>query len=145
MLREDSFVISLTKSAYVRVLGEYERMVVREKRDFLMKFSFFAQHTMPQLMSYLHFFEIRVIPKNVSCSATPPPPSDSLQHVIFSEGEKIESVYFLKSGEIEISKEWDVDASLLREDRWREVLPAMTGLWKNQQAIAKKSTLNKSE
>ncbi|EAS04571.2 cyclic nucleotide-binding domain protein (macronuclear) [Tetrahymena thermophila SB210] len=101
ILRQDSYLMTLSKEAYNKILGQYDQLILRDRRKFLMNFQCFKYHNYSKLLSLLHFMKIQVFNK---------------KYVLYKEGDKPDHIYFIKQGEVEISKQYDLDKEIEEKD-----------------------------
>ncbi|KAL4503019.1 hypothetical protein ABPG72_014248 [Tetrahymena utriculariae] len=101
ILRQDSYLMTLSKEAYNKILGQYDQIILRDRKKFLMYFQCFKYHNYSKLLSLLHFMKIQVFNK---------------KHVLYKEGDKPDHIYFIKQGEVEISKQYDLDKEIEEKD-----------------------------
>ncbi|EAS02812.2 cyclic nucleotide-binding domain protein (macronuclear) [Tetrahymena thermophila SB210] len=85
--REDTYLMTLNKQGFEKIVGAYHEYIVRERLAFLQRFSFFKEIHPSKLLSILLFMNIEKFEQ---------------KNVIYKQGDDIDYVYFIKSGEIEL-------------------------------------------
>ncbi|KAL4448757.1 hypothetical protein ABPG74_012846 [Tetrahymena malaccensis] len=106
--REDTYLMTLNKQGFEKIVGAYHEYIVRERLAFLQKFSFFKDIHPSKLLSILHFMNIEKFEQ---------------KNVIYKQGDDVDYVYFIKQGEIELFTNISLDPLAQDEENTKSYSP----------------------
>ncbi|EAR96997.3 cyclic nucleotide-binding domain protein (macronuclear) [Tetrahymena thermophila SB210] len=87
--KQDTHIMSLSKEAFDKLLGKYHERVKQEKIGFLRQFQVFDGVPTSKLLSLIHDMKTNVY---------------QINNILYEEGDKVEDIFFIKDGEVELSK-----------------------------------------
>lgn len=95
--KENTYLMTLSKQGFDKILGSFERHKMEEKLKFFQGFNFFKVIPNSKLLAIIK--QIKLLPLQI-------------HHEIFNESQLVDSVYFVKTGEIEYSKVFESEQKL---------------------------------
>ncbi|KAL4466991.1 hypothetical protein ABPG74_010588 [Tetrahymena malaccensis] len=106
--KQDTHIMSLSKEAFDKLLGKYHERVKQEKIGFLRQFQVFDGVPTSKLLSVIFseekniFFQILFqLTKLIHDMKTN---VYQINNILYQEGDKVEDIFFIKDGEVELSK-----------------------------------------
>ncbi|KRX01056.1 Cyclic nucleotide-binding protein [Pseudocohnilembus persalinus] len=94
--RVDTHLLTLTREGYNKIMYEYQKRLQQDQLDYFGKFEFLKYIPKPRLLMFLHSIKQAKFNKH---------------NVIYNEGDKVENIYFIKDGEVEFTKLFDIQQS----------------------------------
>ncbi|EAR88917.2 cyclic nucleotide-binding domain protein (macronuclear) [Tetrahymena thermophila SB210] len=90
VFKEDSWVLSLTKSSFEQIMGNYKTNIIQDNLEFLKTFEFFSSIPNQRLLGLLHSMANHQYNKKT---------------VIYTEKDPSSHIFFIKNGSVEISQQ----------------------------------------
>ncbi|EDK31573.2 cyclic nucleotide-binding domain protein (macronuclear) [Tetrahymena thermophila SB210] len=87
--KEETHLMTLTKNGFDKILGQYHEQIKIQRLGFLKSYSFFNNIPNSNLLSILLDIKIEVYPKKA---------------LLFAQGDEVKNIFFIKRGEIQISR-----------------------------------------
>ena len=85
--REETHLMVLSREGFEMLMGNYHNFIIKEKLQFFNSFSFFKSTSQSKIQHMI----LSLKPKTYST-----------QQYIYRPGEKIDALYFIKKGEVEV-------------------------------------------